>query len=207
MAYAGRRMPVDSSQPEPSLPSAGVLAGGAGTRFGGQDKGWILWHGRPLIAWVLEALRPQAAELLISANRHLERYAALGAGVVVDRDPTGYQGPFAGLVGLLGAAHADWLLCVPCDAPRLPPDLARRFGALVADRGVDIAVLADEHGMIHPTFCYLRTALAADARAAFDAGERAPRRWFERHRVARLRSEAPLNLNSPEALASVRFES
>lgn len=187
------------------LPSAGVLAGGAGTRFGGQDKGWIDWQGRPLIAWVLDALRPQAGELLISANRNLDRYAALGAQVVADPTPDDYQGPLAGLVGLLGAARSKWLLCVPCDALRLPPDLAMRFAGVVADEGADIAVLADDKG-IHPTFCYLRTALAADARAVFESGERAPRRWFERHRVARLQAATPLNLNTPEALASVRFD-
>jgi molybdopterin-guanine dinucleotide biosynthesis protein A len=154
---------------------------------------------------VIEALRPQASELLISANRHLDRYAAFGARVVADESPADYQGPFAGIVQLLGAARGDWLLCVPCDAPRLPPDLAARFAARVADRGADIGVLAGSDG-IHPTFCYLRTALAADARAAFDGGERAPRRWFERHRVARLESPSPLNLNTPEALASVRSD-
>lgn len=185
-------------------PSAGVLAGGAGTRFGGQDKGWVEWNGRALIAWVVDALRPQAAELLISANRHLDRYAALGARVVPDASPEGYEGPFAGMVELLGAARGEWLLCVPCDAPRLPPDLAARFGACAAQDGADIAVLADRDG-IHPTFCYVRTGLAADARAAFAAGERAPRRWFERHRLAYLHAATPLNLNSPEALASVRL--
>lgn len=186
-------------------PSAGVLAGGAGTRFGGQDKGWIQWQGRPLIAWVIESLRPQAGELLISANRHLDRYAALGARVVADADPGAYQGPFAGLVQLLGAAQGQWLLCVPCDSPRLPPDLAARFAARVAEEDADIGVLADDGG-IHPTFCYLRTALAADARAAFEAGERAPRRWFERHRTVRLRAATPWNLNTPEVLrASVRW--
>lgn len=187
------------------LPSAGVLAGGAGTRFGGRDKGWIDWQGRPLIEWVLDALRPQAGELLISANRHLDRYAALGARVVADASPQDYQGPFAGMVRLLGAARGDWLLCVPCDAPRLPAALAARFAARVAQDGADLAVLADANGL-HPTFCYVRTALADDARACFEAGERAPRRWFERHRVARLQAASPLNLNTPEALASVRFD-
>jgi molybdopterin-guanine dinucleotide biosynthesis protein A len=190
---------------DPALPSAGVLAGGAGTRFDGQDKGWIEFQGRPLIEWVLDALRPQVGELLISANRNLERYASLGARVIADPKPTDYQGPLAGMVALLGAARAQWLLCVPCDALRVPPDLAARFAAVVADEGADIAVLADDDG-IHPTFCYLRVALASDARAAFESGERAPRRWFERHRVAQLRAATPLNLNTPEALASVRLD-
>lgn len=186
-------------------PSAGILAGGAGTRFGGQDKGWVEWRGRPLIAWVLEALRPQAGEVLISANRNLERYAALGARVVADPGPDEYPGPLAGMARLLEAARAEWLLCVPCDALRLPPDLGARLRAAAADGKADIAVLADEYGL-HPTFCLLRTSLAADARAAFDAGERAPRRWFDRHRIARLEGAVPLNLNTPEALASLRSD-
>lgn len=195
-------MPTPHDTPKPSV---GVLAGGAGMRFGGQDKGWVEWNGRALIAWVVDALRPQAGEVLISANRHLDRYATLGARVVPDASPDGYEGPFAGMVALLGAARGQWLLCVPCDALRLPPDLAARFAACVAQGGADIAVLADHDG-IHPTFCYVRTALAADARAAFAAGERAPRRWFDRHRVARLDAPTPLNLNSPDALASVRLD-
>ena len=204
MTYAGRRMPPHAPSPA-VLPCAGILAGGAGARFGGQDKGWIECQGRPLISGVLDALRPQADEVLISANRNLERYAALGARVVADPRPDAYQGPFAGVARLLEAAHGEWLLCVPCDALRLPPDLGARLHAAAVDAKADVAVLADASG-IHPTFCLLRTGLAADARAAFDAGERAPRRWFDRHRVARLEASAPLNLNTPEALASVRSD-
>lgn len=184
--------------------SGGILAGGAGTRFGGVDKGWVEFEGRPLIAWTLDALRPQVAEILISANRHVERYAALGARVLTDPDPSRHEGPLAGLVELLGAARHDWLLCVPCDALLLPPDLATRLAARAQAEAADLAVLADETG-IHPTFCLLRTALAADARAAFQAGERAPRRWFARHRVAQLQAASPLNLNTVQALAAVKW--
>lgn len=186
------------------LPSGGVLAGGAGTRLGGVDKGWVALQGRPLIEWTLDALRPQAAELLISANRNRERYAALGATVVGDARPEAYDGPLAGLVELLSAARRDWLLCVPCDAVRLPVDLAVRLAECAAAERADIAVLADAHG-IHPTFCYVRTALAADARHCFESGERAPRKWFARHRLARLIAPTPLNLNTPEALAGLKL--
>jgi molybdopterin-guanine dinucleotide biosynthesis protein A len=56
-----------------------VLAGGRGQRMGGADKGLQLLHGRPLAAHVLDRLGPQAGSLAISANRHLDAYAALGA--------------------------------------------------------------------------------------------------------------------------------
>lgn len=184
--------------------SGGILAGGAGARFGGQDKGWVLHEGRALVEWTLDALRPQVAEVLISANRNRARYAALGVRVLEDLQPEAHEGPFAGLVQLLAAAREQWLLCVPCDALILPPDLGLRLRACADGQGADIAVLADDAG-IHPTFCCLRTALAADARAAFDEGERAPRRWFARQRLARLIGPSPLNLNTPEGLAALKL--
>jgi len=195
------------SQPGPSPAcSAGILAGGASTRFGGQDKGWIVLRGRPLIEWTLEAVRPQARQLLVSANRNLDRYRALGVTVVSDAgaDAERFDGPLAGLARLLGAADQDWLLCVPCDAVQLPFDLALQFAAAASAAQADIAVLADAEGL-HPTFCYVRTALAADAQRCFDDGERAPRRWFERHRVARVEGPAPINLNTPEALRALEL--
>ncbi|MFP4247456.1 MAG: molybdenum cofactor guanylyltransferase [Halochromatium sp.] len=62
-----------------------ILAGGAGRRMGGVDKGLVELAGRPLAQWVAEALRPQVAQLLISANRHREDYARLGCPVLSDR--------------------------------------------------------------------------------------------------------------------------
>jgi molybdopterin-guanine dinucleotide biosynthesis protein A len=186
--------------------SGGILAGGAGTRFGGVDKGWVEFEGRPLIAWVLDVLRPQVDEVLISANRNRERYAALGATVLADASPETFDGPLAGLVQLLSAARHDWLLCVPCDALTLPADLAARFAARVDAEAADIAVLTDGEGM-HPTFCLVRTSLADDARQAYAAGERALRGWFARHRVVRVEGSPPLNLNTPGSLAGVKLRS
>ena len=199
--------------PATDLPdcTAGILAGGAGSRFGGQDKGWIELKGRPLVQWTLDAVRPQVRDVVISANRHLERYRALGVMVIGDRTEAadagavGYEGPFAGMVRLLGALRREWLLCVPCDAVRLAPDLSRRLLAAATAKGAELAVLRDAHGL-HPTFCLVHASLAADALRAFDAGERAPRRWFERHRAACLDGPTPLNLNTPEALRALELE-
>ena len=40
--------------------SLGILAGGQGRRWGGRDKGLIIWRGRPLIDHICQA-RPAAA--------------------------------------------------------------------------------------------------------------------------------------------------
>ena len=73
-----------------------ILAGGRGTRMGGADKGLLELAGRPLVAHLLEALRPQVATVLISANRNTEVYARFGATVVPDPWPD-FRGPLAGI--------------------------------------------------------------------------------------------------------------
>lgn len=185
-----------------SPPSIGILAGGEGARFGGLDKPWISLKGKALVEWTLEGARDQASELLVSANRNLDRYAAMGIVAVADDPGSGFQGPLAGITRLLEAASGPWLMCLPCDLVLVPADLARRFHACAAEHRADIVVYADQSG-IHPTICYLQCSLATDARACLDAGERAPRRWFERHRVSRLVGTPPLNINSPARLAEL----
>ena len=70
-----------------------VLAGGQGRRMGGEDKGLVEIAGRPMVAHVLDRLRPQAGVLLVNANRNRERYAEItGCRVVADRED-GFAGP------------------------------------------------------------------------------------------------------------------
>jgi len=54
--------------------------------MGGVDKGLISVNDRPMIAWVIDELRPQVADLLISANRNRDNYAEFGYPVIDDGD-------------------------------------------------------------------------------------------------------------------------
>lgn len=190
---------MPATSPAPAAPvrasplAAGVLAGGQGRRLGGADKGLQPFRGQALIAQVLAALRPQAAELLISANRNHERYAEYGLPVLPD---LAGAGPLAGLASLLAAARADWLLCVPCDAPELPPDLGARLLAAAQAAGAPAAYLHDGQGP-QPTFCLVRTALADSALAAARQ-QRGLAEWLDSEGAAHLHGAAPANLNCPE---------
>ena len=110
-----------------------VLAGGAGMRVGGADKGLLPLCGRPLVEHALDRLRPQCNRLLIIANRNTDEYAR-HAPVIHDRDD-GHAGPLAGLVAAFGFVDANrhalprWLLTVPVDCPDPPGDLAERLHA------------------------------------------------------------------------------
>lgn len=149
-----------------------ILAGGRGTRMGGADKGWVTWDGRPLVEQVLEHLQPQVAELIINANRNLERYRGLGHPVVEDEHARHgpFAGPLAGMLAGLRRTALPWVVVVPCDAPALPADLVTR---LLAGAGADPA-LAVCGGRRQPVFCLLPRRLIGPLEAALAAGERRP---------------------------------
>jgi len=161
-------------------PVAGViLAGGRGSRMGGQDKGWVIWQGRPLVEHVLERLLPQVDDVIISANRNVARYRGLGFPVVEDDHIRhgAYAGPLAGMLAGLERSTAAWVVCVPCDAPALPDDLVARL--LAGAGGDDAPALAVSGGRRQPVFCLLPRTLAPRLAQALSAGERRPTVFLE----------------------------
>lgn len=191
-----------------------ALAGGRATRMGGVDKGLQTLHGRPLIAHVLARLAPQTGGLIISANRHLDEYAALGAPwqarVVADAAALPrFSGPLAGLLAGMRCAQTEWLLMAPCDSPCLPVDLARTLAAAICAQRADIATVctvdAAHHTTLHPVFALLRTALADDLAARLAAGEFKVQTWYARHNTVKVPfpdERAFYNINSlPELTA------
>jgi len=178
--------------------TGGILAGGIGSRFGGADKGWLEFRGRPFVAHVRDALAPQVHELIISANRNRHRYAALANAVVAD--DVG-RGPAAGLLRLLETASHAWVLCVPCDALSLPPTLARDLLDAQWAEEADLVRLHDGE-RAHPTCCLVARSLAPDLRRYLESGQTALWRWQSRHKPAELRLPSPwVNLNDEAALA------
>lgn len=175
-------LPPDAAQYPRERVTAGILAGGRATRMGGQDKGLVELAGRPMVEYVLDALRPQAAQVLINANRNLETYARYGAPVVRDREG-GFLGPLAGMAGMLAAAETEWLLTAPCDSPQVPDDLGPRLWQAVARGRADIGV-AHSGERLEPVFALLRCALLPSLEAYLAAGERKIDRWYRQQRMA-----------------------
>ena len=162
-----------------------VLAGGLGRRMGGVDKGLQLLRGQPLAGIALERLSPQVATCVVSANRHRDAYEALGTPVLADSVP-GHPGPLAGLLAGLRHCATEWLLAVPCDAPRFPTDLVQRLGAAAEPAGIAMAATRREDGSIQhqPVFCLLRRSLAPGLAAFVAEGGASPWAWASREGVA-----------------------
>ena len=108
-------------------------------RMGGIDKGLQPFRGRPLISWVVERFEPQVAEVMVSANRNLERYLAFGIRVAHRSDrrisPARWQvyrraWPWP--------APIWWSRC-PATAPLLPADLVADSHSRLEESGADVA--------------------------------------------------------------------
>ena len=182
-----------------------MLAGGLGRRMGGEDKGLMALAGRPMVAYVLDALRPQVGRLMINANRNRERYAAFGCPVIVDA-VDGYQGPLAGVLTGLRECTTEFLVTAPCDAPLIAPDLVARLYAACTREGADIAVATDRESR-QPVFLLVRTTLARPLEAYLAGGGRKAHAWLGELRAAEADlSDQPdtfLNINDPAELERV----
>lgn len=159
-----------------------ILAGGRAIRMGGMDKGLIELNGRPLVAYVLAALRPQVATVLINANRNLESYAKLGCRVIPD-DQQGYPGPLAGLVTALGQAETPWVLTAPCDGPLVSTDLGPRLYCALMSTDAEVATVCDGE-RLHPVYALVPTWLRSSVQDYLAAGERKLIGWLRNRRLA-----------------------
>jgi len=173
--------------------------------MGGRDKGLIALDGRPLIEHVIQGIAPQVQPLYINANRNLSTYAGFGLPVIRDRSDD-FAGPLAGMLAALEACQTPLLLCVPCDGPWLPPDLAQRLLQGLRAQTAEIACAHDGE-RLHPVFALLDRRLRQPLADYLDAGGRGVQRWMHGRRLAQVDfSDCPrlfVNINTQETLEAV----
>jgi len=179
-----------------------LLAGGRGRRMGGQDKGLVTWHGKPLVAWLHRIARPLTNDLLISCNRNLPHYKALADQLVQDAE-TGFPGPLAGIRAGLAAARHSSLMVLPCDAPLIDEALLKALYAKSREQP-DVPLMARRGTQWEPLFCIIPTSLAPAIEDAWQKGERSNRKILISldARALDLDIDDPriANMNSPELL-------
>ena len=172
-----------------------ILAGGLARRMGGGDKGLRRLGGRPVLAWVIDRVRPQVSNLALNANGDATRFADWELPVVPD-PVQGNPGPLAGVLAamdwaLAEASGASHVATIPCDAPFLPTDLVGRMLAAAGGRA-DRLVTAVSGGREHPVVGLWPLALRADLRRALvDEGVRKVDAWTARHDLERVAFAAP----------------
>ena len=168
--------------------------------MGGVDKGLVSVNGRPMIAWVIDVLRPQVSDMLINANRNLDRYREFGYSVIDDGDEE-FRGPLAGIASGLSAAASKYAVFAPCDSPLVCDDLVARLGAALELEGARIAV-AHDGNRLQPVFALLERSLLDDLVRYLDSGGRKIDRWYDEHGYAQADfsdvADSFANINAPD---------
>ena len=195
-----------------------VLAGGEGRRMGpGLLKPLRRLGGRPMVAHVVERLRPQVMDLVVVANDPLPGMRA--SKVAIISDPPDVQraarrdgrrlGPLAGILAGMEWArrhhpHSGWILTAPADVPFLPLDLTVRLCGHMHVPEPDVLAIRREHAL-----AVWSVKLAADLRQAIlDEGLRRVEEFARRHNYAELAwpgdRGAFVNINTPAELAAAQ---
>ena len=196
-----------------------VLAGGEGRRMGpGILKPLRVLDGRPMVAHVVERLRPQVMDLVIVANDPAPEFCALGVPVIAD--PADVQeaaqregrrlGPLAGILAGMEWAlehhpHCGWILTAPADVPFLPLDLTVRLCGLMHVPEPDVLMVRHGKRREH-TLAVWSVKLARDLRRAIlEEGMRRVETFAQRYVFEELvwpGNAAPfLNVNTPAELS------
>lgn len=177
-----------------------ILAGGRGSRVGGEDKAWLPYRGKPLIEHLLERLRPQVDDIVISCNRNLPRYRALGCATTTDITP-GFAGPLAGIAAAAPLCRGNRILLSPCDTPLLPTTLVQTLAEALADSDLMAAIPRDDHGPQYLNSLLRRDALDS-AVEQLASGQASVKGWLASLASALVDFKEPAgaftNINRPE---------
>jgi molybdopterin-guanine dinucleotide biosynthesis protein A len=185
-----------------------ILAGGRATRMGG-GKALRQFGGKPMIAHVVERLRPQTETLLIALAAPDAAFGGFGCTPVYDDEPD-QPGPLTGIIAATAWAQAQkrggWLLSAPCDTPLLPDDLVERLHKAAAPE-TDV-ICAMSAGRVHYTVALWRLTLLETLRIMRHDGIRRLETVIGRLRSAQVAFAAtPIdpfeNVNTPADLERV----
>lgn len=129
-----------------SKTSAIILAGGGNTRMRGVDKAFLEIGGRPIIAGIVDKLRPLASEVIVVTNSPC-KYRDFDVKVVKDRMPR--KGPLMGIYSGLKSSSSRYNFVTACDMPFLKVRLIDYFIKIVNDYDIVIPMVDKKP---HPLF-------------------------------------------------------
>ncbi len=181
-----------------------ILAGGHGSRLGGEDKGLVDVANRPMISYGIQRFAPQVATLFINANRSLSAYREFGFPVITD-EVADFSGPLAGIAAALVYCKTSYLATAPCDSPFFPTDLVERLAGPLQDAQASVSV-AVSGGRPQPVFAVISTHLHESLNDYLTTGGRKIMTWYRQQKIIEVdfgSDGSPFsNINSPDDLAA-----
>lgn len=117
-----------------------MLAGGRSSRMGG-EKGLTLLHGKPMIAYALEALAPRCTKILISSSSHA--FDHLGCRVVPDIIAN--SGPMGGIYSCMLQSKTQQAFVLSCDVPRITSKIVAHIISLSGNADITVPWHGGQH--------------------------------------------------------------
>jgi len=183
--------------------TAVILAGGKGSRMDNHDKGLIKLADKPLIEYVIEAIRQQVDHIIISANRNIDEYQKLGLPVICD-EKTEFNGPLSGIYEALKICETKYLLVLPCDCPFVEIDLIKKL-YLSAEANNSNVVLAHDGQYIQPLFALISMNSLASLEQCIAENKFKVKQWMTDQNHSIIEDDRPMlffNINNKHDLES-----
>ena len=132
-----------------------ILTGGKSSRMGYENKSFLKIKDKSFIEILTESLKYKSHEIIINANRDINKYKVFGYKVVSDKID-GYKGPLAGLHSALdlykNSKEDLWFALFPTDAPIINTGIIDNFFSITKKKNKVYICKIDN--IIEPMFSF-----------------------------------------------------
>ena len=132
-----------------------ILTGGKSSRMGFENKSFLKIKDKSFIEILTESLKYKSHEIIINANRDINKYKVFGYKVVSDKID-GYKGPLAGLHSALdlykNSKEDLWFALFPTDAPIINTGIIDNFFSITEKKNKVYICKIDN--IIEPMFSF-----------------------------------------------------
>jgi molybdopterin-guanine dinucleotide biosynthesis protein A len=182
-----------------------ILCGGKGARLGHQNKGLILFNGKPLVCQQIKKIKPFCQKILINNNDHFAEYGNYQLRSTQDLIE-GHVGPLAGIHSALSFIQpkTTHLLVLAVDYPYLPNNVFEQLLSVSAQYKNNIIAVYDKNRS-HPLIAIFPRDLKHDIADYLDKGNRRVIPFLRDHQAryidcSDLDEQLFTNINNPEQL-------
>ena len=171
-----------------------VLCGGASNRMG-EDKVTLDLLGRPMVQWVVEAMKQAGAETVVALGDRPD----LKLPVLADKEPG--SGPLGAIIGAL-EQYGTLLVC-PCDIPTVSSEVLREI--ISHSRVVKEPVVLAHSGRLEPLIGVYKEESLELLKIGYIRGARGPKTALraEDYATVKVLPDQVKNVNTKEDFRSV----
>ncbi len=149
-----------------------ILAGGQGSRMHHVNKGLQIFAGIPLIQHVINRLKDQVDDIVISANTDVSSYEQFGYKVVTDVSTS--RGPLSGIQSAASHVRHEHIFVTACDTPYLPTNIISELNSSEAD-----VTVAESNKGIEPLICLVTRQATLTIQNRLDADRYSVMGWLK----------------------------